>query len=182
MIRKKFPEQGVVSSGYAPQGGGWLGFAFLFFIGFASLQAGYSYCLAEQVRIVLLRLLALGPSAAVINLFTPWERVVVRNQLLLSPHAGLAVQKGCDGMEGFFLLFAAIAAFRTSLRQKVWGVLAGLGIIMVLNITRLVSLYYVLRFEKGAFGLLHGYLWPGCIVLAGALFFLWWATQQEGST
>lgn len=179
MIRKNFPGQRAVSSGDACRGGDWLGFALLFFVGFASLQAGYSYCLAEQARTVLLKLVALSPSAALINLFTPQEHILVRNQLLLSPYAGLAVQKGCEGMEGFFLLFAAVAAFRTSLRQKIFGILAGFGIVMALNIARLVSLYYVMRFEKSAFGLLHGYLWPGVIVLAGGLFFLWWATQQE---
>lgn len=162
------------------QRGDWLGFAFLFLVGFAALQAGYSYCLTEHVRIFMVKLFTLTPSAELINMFTPREQVLVKQQLLLSPYAALAVQKGCEGMEGFFLLFAAIAAFRTSLRQKVWGVLAGFGVIMILNIGRIASLYYVLRFEKNAFGLLHGYLWPGCIVLAGALFFLWWTEQQEG--
>lgn len=180
MIRNSSSENGILLPIEPRQSCGWLGFAFLFFAGFAFLQIGYSYCLTEQVKVTLLKLFILDPSAVLINLFTPQEQVIVKKQLLLSPYAGLAVQKGCEGTEGFFLLSAAIAAFRTtSLRQKAWGILAGLGIIMVLNISRIVSLYYVLRFEKSAFGLLHGYLWPSCIVLAGVLFFLWWTEKQE---
>lgn len=177
-----FPEYNPPPSGQALPADGWFGFALFFLVGFASLQAGYSYCLGEKSRIALLQMLALGPSAFLVNLLTPLEHVLIKNQLLISPYAGLAVQRGCEGIEGIFLLFAAMAAYRTSLRRKIWGMLAGLGLIMFLNIGRIVSLYYILRFEKGAFGLLHGYLWPGFIVLSGGLFFLWWAQKQgEGA-
>lgn len=180
MIRNNSSECGSLLLGGPRQRYGWLGFALLFFIGFAALQAGYSYFLADPLKVAVLQLSTLDPSAGLINLFTPREQVLVKKQLLLSPYAILAVQKGCEGTEGLFLLFAAVAAFRASWRQKILGWVAGLGLIAFLNISRIVSLYYVLRFEKKAFGLLHGYLWPSGIVLAGALFFLWWTEQQEG--
>jgi exosortase family protein XrtM len=180
MIPNNSSDKDLFSSVADRRNASWIAFAGWFFMGFASLQAGYSYCLAEPLKIALVKLFTLNPSAVLINLFTPHEQVLVKHQLLLSPYAGLAVQKGCEGMEGVFLLCAAIAAFRTTLRQKLMGALAGLVIIMALNVSRLVSLYYVLRFEKMAFGLLHGYLWPGVIVLGGALYFLWWAERQEG--
>jgi exosortase family protein XrtM len=180
MIPNNSSRKGMLLPADGHSSGGWIVFAVLFFMGFASLQAGYSYCLTEPVKIGLVKLFTLNPSAGLINLFTPQEQVLVKQQLLLSPYAGLVVQKGCEGMEGFFLLCAAIVAFRATLGKKLWGVLAGLGVIMLLNISRIVSLYYVLRFQKSAFSVLHGYLWPGFIVLIGALYFLWWTEQQEG--
>lgn len=120
--------------------------------------------------------LAVVPGVTVINLISPDERVSAQGNRLLSSRVRLSVLDGCEGTEVMFLLIAALLAFRSTLRHTLIGVGLGMVLVFILNVIRIASLYYVLRFAKNWFDPLHGMIWPTLIIMAIGLFFVWWSS------
>jgi exosortase/archaeosortase family protein len=67
----------------------------------------------------------------------------------------VSVAKGCDGVESMALLAGAILVFPLPFRLKWPGLLAGLGILFLLNILRIAGLYMAGIHWPSAFELLH---------------------------
>lgn len=154
----------------------WTLFVLAFLAVFAALQWSYSLCRSNgPVERLLVHALTARPSMAVINAITPAEQVRAMGHRLISPRVRLSILNGCEGVEAFFLLFSAIIAYRAPLSRKLKGILLGSLLIFTLNTGRVASLFYALRYQKSLFGLLHGYVWPALIILAGGLFFLKWS-------
>ncbi len=116
-------------------------------------------------------------SADLINFFAPEERVFARNNSLLSARANLEVVRGCDGAGVMFLMTAAILVFSASLKRKLIGLLAGLALVYVLNQIRIISLYFIVVYQRDWFLPVHTYVAPSFIILFCSLFFMWWAFQ-----
>ena len=86
--------------------------------------------------------------------------------------ASLQIVRSCDAMEINILLAAAILAFPGAPLKKALALALGLAGVAVLNITRIVTLYYVLLGRQGAFEFLHLELWPLVMVVAAAALFV----------
>lgn len=56
---------------------------------------------------------------------------------------GVSIEPGCNGVEAFVVLFAAIGAFPAKWKHKLLGLGAGFVAIQVLNVLRVVSLFYL---------------------------------------
>lgn len=121
--------------------------------------------------------LILTPTAALIDAVTPQERVELVGRTLVSPDgADLRVTRGCEGIEMFLLLLAAILAFPASLQRRVQGLLLGSMLAYALSIGRLMALHYVLRYDRAMWDSLHGFILPlGPLVLL-SLYFLRWSS------
>ena len=90
----------------------------------------------------------------------------------------LTVAKNCDAMDVNILLAAAILAFPARWARRAVGIAAGSSFLLVANIGRIVSLYYLAVSWPGAFELVHAEVWPlGMVALAVAEFLIWsrWA-------
>ncbi len=119
--------------------------------------------------------LAVVPGTKVINLISPGERVSAQGNRLISSYVRLSVLDGCEGTEVIFLLIAALLAFRSNWRHTLIGVGLGMSLVFILNVTRITSLYYALRFAKPWFDPLHVMIWPILIIMTVGLFFVWWS-------
>jgi exosortase/archaeosortase family protein len=86
--------------------------------------------------------------------------------------ASLQIVRSCDAMEIKILLAAAILAFPGKARKKALALALGLAGVAVLNVTRIVTLYYVLLGRQGSFEFLHLELWPLVMVIAAASLFI----------
>ena len=86
--------------------------------------------------------------------------------------ASLQIVKSCDAMEINILLSAAILAFPGPPIRKALALLGALLAVAILNVARIVSLYYVLLGRKGAFEFLHLELWPLVMVVGATVFFV----------
>jgi len=93
---------------------------------------------------------------------------------------GITVLKGCEGTEVMFMLTAAFAAVVMPWRRRLIGL--GLGILLVfgLNQIRLVALFYAFRADPSLFDLLHGILAPIALVIAVALYVMYWMGYAAG--
>lgn len=86
----------------------------------------------------------------------------------------LTVILDCTALDAQMLLAAAIFAFTASWRQKLFGLGAGLALLMALNIARIAVLYLVGLRWPDAFHLVHEEICQFLIVAAAFGFFAAW--------
>lgn len=113
--------------------------------------------------------------ADLINIIAPMEKVSSQLNHLVSAHADLEIIHGCDGANVLFLVVSAILVFPSGLNRKLIGLLLGIGLIYSLNLLRISTLYFVIAYHPGWFQLIHTYVAPTLMVIAGCFYFAWWA-------
>jgi exosortase H (IPTLxxWG-CTERM-specific) len=87
---------------------------------------------------------------------------------------GVRIERGCNGVEAMIILFAAIFAFPAPLKNKMMGFVIGFFAIQVLNIVRIVSLFYLGQWNQVAFEWFHLYLWQALIIMDALVVWLVW--------
>ncbi len=119
-------------------------------------------------------------SGSILNLLG--ERVGVAGTTLSSSAFSVNIENGCNGLETALLLAAAVLAFPASAKQRAAGFLGGFLAIEILNLVRVVSLFWLGAHHPAYFGSAHTLVWQSMVVLAGVgLFVLWSAlvTKQK---
>ena len=96
-----------------------------------------------------------------------------------SPQFTMAIRRGCDAVEPTWLLCAAMLAFPASWRHKILGMLAGIILLQVLNLVRIITLYWIGMHFPGFFNPAHLEVWPTAfIIVAIGLFIIWKENSQ----
>ena len=115
--------------------------------------------------------------AFIISLFDP--SVVSYGKVLMNPKTGFAVsvEPGCNGIEAFIVLTAAIVAFPAPWKHKAIGIVAGFFAVQILNIVRVISLFYLGQWNMTWFNFAHEYLWQAFIMFDVLVVFLIWAKR-----
>ena len=129
----------------------------------ASRGSGFERFVVEDV--------ILRPTAGLINLIFPTDHVELVGRTFVSGGARMRVTRGCEGVEMFLLLSAAIVAFPASLKHRLKGLSIGFVLAYILSLARLTALVYTLRHAPDAWEALHGLILPlapsarDCVVL-----------------
>ena len=114
-------------------------------------------------------------SAAIINLITPAEQVAAHGKTLQSASGyALEIAWGCEGVEGISLVIAALIACTMTVRRKLTGIVIGTVFLMILNLLRIVVLYYTVKYYPSLFDLMHIYVGQTFIIFFGLMFFIAW--------
>ena len=124
----------------------------------------------------------IDPFTAVIAKISVWiielfdENVISYGKIIQSKANGFAVeiQRGCNGVEAVIILFAAIFAFPATFKHKMVGFGAGFVAIQLLNLVRIISLFYLGQWNATAFKWFHLYLWQALIILDALVVWLIW--------
>lgn len=103
--------------------------------------------------------------------------IIMRN---MNNGAAVSIQPGCNGVEAMIILAAAILAFSTSWKSKLYGLVFGFFAIQGMNIVRIISLFYLLQWDKGWFEVAHLYLWQALIILDAFIVFVIWVRMLSG--
>lgn len=101
---------------------------------------------------------------------------------VLTPRFQLSIRRGCDAIEPSALFAAAVIAFPAGIRRKVPGLLIGVATLLLLNLVRIVSLYYTGVHFPSAFETMHVEVWqPLFILIAITLWVAWalWTTARR---
>jgi len=147
-------------------------------LSFALLMGSFEASRGSAFERFVLEDLILLPTVHLINAVAPEEHVQLIGRTLSSPGSNLHVTCGCEGIEMFLLLIAAILAFPASIKRRLQGLLFGALLAYALSIARLMALHYILRYSPAAWEALHGLILPlGPIVLI-ALYFLRWSASS----
>ena len=121
-------------------------------------------------------------SAALVHVFD--SNVLAYGNVLQDMRSGrgISVEAGCNGVEACIMLAAAVFAYPAQLRARMTGLLVGSVAIQLLNLVRIVSLFYLVQWSARAFEFAHLYLWQALIMLDVLLVWLvWlrWVTRRQ---
>ena len=117
-------------------------------------------------------------------LILPFDNsVIAYGKVLQFKDSGFAVsiEAGCNGVEATIVLIAAIGAFPANWRARLIAIGLGFLAIQVLNIVRIISLFYLGNWNLEYFSWIHLYLWPALImldVLVVFIFYLRYLSKQ----
>jgi len=87
---------------------------------------------------------------------------------------GIQIVAGCNGVEAMIILFAALVAFPAPWLYRLKGMFWGFIAIQALNSVRIISLFYLLQWDKDWFDWFHLYLWQALIILDALVVWLIW--------
>ncbi|HNQ23725.1 MAG TPA: archaeosortase/exosortase family protein [Phycisphaerae bacterium] len=119
-------------------------------------------------------------SAAVLRVLG--ESATVSGQTIGSPRFSVKIVRGCDAMEVTALFVSAVLALPVRWWRKIPGVLVGWAALAIINVVRIVSLYYVGIHFPQAFDAMHYGVWQGVIVILALVLWVlwaWWASRER---
>ena len=109
------------------------------------------------------------------------DEVSVHGTLIRSSLFSVEIARGCDAYRICSLLTAAIIAFPSSLRLKLWGLALGLLWLNILNFVRILGLFFIGGFLPEHFQASHQTYFPIfliCMTMAAWILWLRWATRE----
>lgn len=118
-------------------------------------------------------------SAGVLNVLG--ERVTVSGTEIRSGLFAVQIENGCNGVETALLFGSAVLAFPAPWRRRLIGLLLGFVAIEIINLVRVVTLFWVGAHRPAFFSASHTVLWQSAVVLCGVLLFLLWASREARS-
>jgi exosortase H (IPTLxxWG-CTERM-specific) len=107
------------------------------------------------------------------------ERAEVVGTEIRSSSFGVNIENGCNGVETALLFGAAVLAFPASWKRRLLGLVAGFVAIQVLNLFRVISLFWIGLHRPALFSSSHTVIWQSVVVLFGVLLFLVWASRER---
>ncbi len=120
-------------------------------------------------------------SGAILNVLG--EDVRVHRRSISSPRFAVEVQHGCNALLPTALFVAATLASPVRFRTKIPGIIVGTVILMLMNLVRIMSLYYAGIHLPESFRMIHTEVWPPVFVcLSLCLWVSWavWAKERGG--
>ncbi len=87
----------------------------------------------------------------------------------------LDIKRGCDAVEPSALFSAAVFAFPVPGGKRVAGILAGIACLIVLNLFRIVSLFFVGAYFPKVFHMVHVDGWQALFILITLFLWIAWA-------
>ena len=91
-----------------------------------------------------------------------------------SPDFAIAIRRGCDAVEPTWLLCAAILAFPGLFVRKLAGISAGIIVLQMLNLCRIVTLFWIGTHFPAFFPSAHLEIWPTVFIVVAILLFAGW--------
>jgi exosortase H (IPTLxxWG-CTERM-specific) len=113
-------------------------------------------------------------SVSIVGLFD--AHAVAYGKILRSTTTNFAIsiERGCNGVEAVIILVSAMLAFPAPWKNRLIGIGLGFLAIQVLNLVRIISLFYLGQWNRVWFDWFHLYLWQALIVLDALVAFLIW--------
>lgn len=102
--------------------------------------------------------------------------VIVQGKVISSSLTGFSVsiEAGCNGVEASLILVAAVLAYPSPWDMKFTGVVFGIIAIQLLNLLRVISLFYLGQWDMQWFEWAHLYIWQVLIILDALIVFIIW--------
>ena len=106
--------------------------------------------------------------------------VFTRGTVIQSALFAVDVKNGCNGIEAALLLVAAMLAFPASAKARAAGLGVGLLAVQVVNLVRIVSLFWLGAHRRDVFDLFHAAVWQTLLILLAVGIFLAWGKRLRG--
>lgn len=99
-----------------------------------------------------------------------------------STGSGVSIEAGCNGVEACLILIAAMLAYPARWKAKFAGILIGIVAVQIVNVVRVVSLFYLAGWNAEIFRFAHLYMWQALIMLDVLVVWLLWIRQLNRSS
>ena len=93
--------------------------------------------------------------------------------MIRSSSFGVNIENGCNGVETALLFGAAVLAFPASWPRRLVGLLVGFVAIQILNLFRVITLFWIGLHRPALFNSSHTVIWQSVVVLFGVLMPVW---------
>lgn len=110
--------------------------------------------------------------AAVLNLFGEGARA--DGATVISSRFSISIAMGCDGVEPMCLFIAGVLAFPAPWRARFLGLALGVPIIHLINLARLVMLYYAGVVMPSVIDEIHVYVAQTIVILLSTALLIFW--------
>lgn len=116
-------------------------------------------------------------SAAVLDVMG--EGTAVVGTEIRSARFAVNIENGCNGVETALLFGSAVLAFPAPWKSRLVGLVLGFVAIQLINLVRVVSLFWIGAHRPALFSSSHTVLWQSIVVFCGVLLFLLWASREQ---
>jgi len=80
------------------------------------------------------------------------------NNLLLNNKTVVAIYDSCNSIDLIFTYLIVILLLPSTIKRKIAFSLGGIAVITLVNILRIIALFFIYRYQKNAFSFSHDYL------------------------
>jgi len=151
---------------------------FKFFLYFSTVQL----CLFSLEKLNSTRELVIIPFTEKLAQISTWliqifDDQVISNGIILQHLENgfsVSIESGCNGVEALMILASAMLVFPAPWLFKLQGIIIGFIAVELLNIVRIISLFYLGQWSLVAFEWAHLYIWEALIMLDVLIIFLCW--------
>ena len=103
------------------------------------------------------------------------EPAVVTGCVVSSQRFAVTIYNGCNGLITSLIFTAGVLAFPARWTAKLIGVVGGLIVIQILNLVRILSLFFIGIYLPDYFNDAHIYIWQSLIIITGVALWVVWA-------
>ncbi|MEW5925568.1 MAG: exosortase H [Candidatus Zixiibacteriota bacterium] len=105
----------------------------------------------------------------------------VHQTFLSTSEYSINVVDGCNGIYATAILISGILAYPSTIKEKVYGVLLGTLAVFILNLGRVISLFYLGKAYPDIFEEVHIYVWHPIIILWAIFIWDFWSRKIKKS-
>lgn len=109
------------------------------------------------------------------------ETLIVDGTIYLRNNIAFKIILECTGVYEMIILTSVILSYPTGIINKLYGIFVGIIIIYILNMFRLLSIFYVLVYYTEKFDFVDRYLWQVSLVIFILLAYTIWLKSLEFS-
>lgn len=147
------------------------GGAILFFI------IAFQFNFVHENVIVPFTSIVAGCSSILMNLFGASSNVT--GNTLSTSDFSINVVDGCNGIYATAILISGVVAYPSKLSQKAIGVLLGFTAVFLMNLVRVISLFYMGLHFPDIFQEVHVYVWQPIIIIWAIIVWDFWSKKIE---
>jgi len=97
-------------------------------------------------------------------------------RILLESHSVISIYEGCNGLNVIIIFIAFLVAYAGNLPRLVWFIPLGILVIHLMNLTRIILLFYVAEYYEDYLYFTHKYLFTAIIYVGVLGLWYWWVT------
>lgn len=107
------------------------------------------------------------------------EGVEAGGTRMMSPRFSMEVKHGCDALQpSAFFVFAMLASpVGIPIRSRLWPIALGTAFLLLLNLVRIMTLFYSGSYFPSMFELLHIDIWQAIFIFLPLIFWIGWALR-----
>ncbi|UCE66791.1 MAG: exosortase H [Candidatus Zixiibacteriota bacterium] len=119
-------------------------------------------------------------SSILMNIFGAGSKVT--GYTLSTSKYSINVVDGCNGIYATAILISGVIAYPASLPHKFYGIAFGFTAVFLVNLIRVISLFYMGLHFPDIFQEVHVYVWQPIIILWAIIVWNFWSKKTEEKT